>query len=62
MFAEDVSRMRSSRAAIVALTVLLYGQGLLGVAAVAAVLMKERGTHAQPPVIAASITPTQPAS
>ena len=62
MFAEDVAKIRASRTTIVVLTILLYGQGLLGLAAVAAVVMKDRGAHAQPPVVAASIAPAAPAS
>jgi hypothetical protein len=60
MYPNELKGRTRNRAAI-ALTILLYGQGLLGVAAVTAVLMKDRGGSTTP-VIAASIAPAQPAS
>lgn len=59
MFGQQ-SSTKGNRAAAIALMALLYGQGLLGFAAVAAVLVKERVAE-QPPVVA-SIVPIQPAS
>lgn len=60
MFEKETERRGSGKAAVV-LTVLLYGQGLLGVAAVGAVLMKDRDDAARPPVVAA-LLPVQPTS
>ena len=60
MFTEE-NKFRRNRTAAVALTALLYGQGLLGFAALAAVLMKERPAEPRPPVVA-TIVDAQPAS